>query len=747
MTPLTIHISDWDSLLDLSPLPQSQEARARFGVTSRYLTQDNIPFLPVSGEVHYYRIPPEKWEERIALAQAGGITHIASCIPWIFHEPKPGQFDFTGYNNVARFIELVKAAGLKFIARIGPWCHAELRNGGFPDWVTQAGFSTRCNDESYLAHVRRWFDQLAKQIAHLSHGDGPVVAVQLENELYDDPDHIHTLMEIASDVGFTPSVWTATAWGAAKLPIGEVLPLYGGYGDGFWVDSDKEWDDSFRAHFHFSTQWDDPGIGADLRAYQQKSAQVHNERLARGLIPPATCEIGGGMAVAYHRRPHLSAEEIAAVANAKLGSGSVWQGYYMYAGGNNPRSIRPFQESHETGYPNDMPRFDYDFGAPIGSAGQVRPSHAELRIQHYLLRRFGSWLATLPTTFPKVAPSNVRDSDTLRCAYRGNSEGGILFINWVQAHEPLRPRHDVRFVLQGNGLDMLFPETPLTIPPGTVARWPIGLRIGENILDWATASLVTALDDNVIVLLQDPGIAVRISINGVEQTMESQLTVQEVAGIHILILPSDVRETLWLLHYDNRDHLFLSKTPLLLGNKKSGRAEVLTRLSQATTIDYFEDSHWQHLLASPPKEAGQTSLSPKKTQTAKTVPPQYGWHQGRESAPSIEEREELSAVYQLPPVSSIPEGSFLLSVDWIGDVIELVADGEVVCDQFWNGKRFEVELDPYCEADLQLRILPIRAGTSVWIPTDVREQLPRTGQIEEIRDARVIMSTLVPVEP
>ena len=108
------------------------------------------------------------------------------------------------------------------------------------------------------------------------------------------------------------------------------------------------------------------------------------------------------MATAYHRRPLLDALDIAAVAHAKIGRGSGWQGYYMYAGGPNPGP--DLQESHATGYPNDLPEFDYDFHAPIGAAGVLAPSHAELRRQHAFLAAFGERLAAMASTLPDVMP-------------------------------------------------------------------------------------------------------------------------------------------------------------------------------------------------------------------------------------------------------------------------------------------------------------------------------------------------------
>ncbi len=68
------------------------------------------------------------------------------------------------------------------IARIGPWDHAEVRNGGLPDWVLKQG-PTRENDPMYLASVRAWYGQIGDQLKGLLWKDGgPVIGIQLENE-------------------------------------------------------------------------------------------------------------------------------------------------------------------------------------------------------------------------------------------------------------------------------------------------------------------------------------------------------------------------------------------------------------------------------------------------------------------------------------------------------------------------------------------------------------------------------------
>src|SRR5690606_31207397 len=179
------------------------------------------------------------WDERLRLMKAGGITVVATYVFWIHHEEERGRARFDGNLDVAAFLTACDQVGLDVVLRIGPWCHGEVRNGGFPDWVIESAATTRTDDPGYLELVSTWFTRLGSEVA-ASAGRARMIGIQLENELYDQPDHLRTLKTMARRAGLTAPVWTATAWGGADLPEGEVLPLYGGYGDGFWVDSDAD---------------------------------------------------------------------------------------------------------------------------------------------------------------------------------------------------------------------------------------------------------------------------------------------------------------------------------------------------------------------------------------------------------------------------------------------------------------------------------------------------------------------------
>lgn len=153
------------------------------GANSFYLEYNGRPWFPLVGEFHYVRYPSASWDEELRKMKAGGIQVVATYVFWIIHEETEGHFDWTGNRNLRHFLELVAKNGLWAIVRVGPFIHAEIRNGGLPDWLYGRPFRVRSNDPEYLAYVARYYREVARQLEGLYFKDGgPIIAIQLENE-------------------------------------------------------------------------------------------------------------------------------------------------------------------------------------------------------------------------------------------------------------------------------------------------------------------------------------------------------------------------------------------------------------------------------------------------------------------------------------------------------------------------------------------------------------------------------------
>ena len=80
-----------------------------FDVEADPLMLDGRP-IQISGSMHYYRIHPAYWRDRLLRAAAMGINTVEVYTPWNLHEPYPGLFDWSGMANLERWMDLVQAS-------------------------------------------------------------------------------------------------------------------------------------------------------------------------------------------------------------------------------------------------------------------------------------------------------------------------------------------------------------------------------------------------------------------------------------------------------------------------------------------------------------------------------------------------------------------------------------------------------------------------------------------------------------
>ncbi len=144
-------------------------------------------FYLISGDIHYFRIHPSDWSQRLDYAVDFGLTAIQVYVPWHLHEYKKGQYDFYGQAgelDLVGFLELAQQKGLKVMLRPGPYICSECDLGGLPSWLLKnKDIQLRCSEKGYLEAVEKYFKQLIKKLLpYLSTNGGPVIAVQLENE-------------------------------------------------------------------------------------------------------------------------------------------------------------------------------------------------------------------------------------------------------------------------------------------------------------------------------------------------------------------------------------------------------------------------------------------------------------------------------------------------------------------------------------------------------------------------------------
>ncbi|HZI32651.1 MAG TPA: beta-galactosidase, partial [Candidatus Binatia bacterium] len=464
-------------------------------MNSRSLLFDGKPWFPAMGEFHYARVPESEWRTELLKVKAGGIDIVSTYVFWIHHEEIQGQWDWNGRRNLKKFLQTCNEVGLKVLVRCGPWCHGEVRNGGLPDWVVaHRDWKLRSTDPNFLAAVKVLYTQIAEQMrGELWKDGGPVIGIQVDNEFHGSPNHLMALKQMAIAAGINVPLYTKTGWPAMShpVPLGELLPFFGAYADGFWDRSILPMTGNNWENFTFKYTRTDTGVGNDTLGNRKEGDTPGTDK-----YPYLTCEIGGGMETSYHRRINYDPRDVEAVALCQLGSGSSLMGYYMYHGGQNPDGkLTTLQESQATGYPNDLPVKSYDFNASIGEYGQLNPQYFWLRRLHLFLHDFGSSLAQMPLTMPDVVPVNKDDLATLRWSVRSDGRSGYVFVNNYQRLQPMPARTNVQFKLTLPAGELVFPQTPVTIPDGDFFFWPFNLDLGGAKLIYATAQPVCQMEE------------------------------------------------------------------------------------------------------------------------------------------------------------------------------------------------------------------------------------------------------------
>lgn len=126
---------------------------------------DGEPFQIISGGIHYFRVVPEYWEDRLQKLKACGFNTVETYIPWNLHEPRPGEFDFSGIADVVRFIRTAEVVGLYVIIRPSPFICAEWEFGGLPAWLlADPDMRLRCSYPPFLEKVDAYYDVLLAKL-------------------------------------------------------------------------------------------------------------------------------------------------------------------------------------------------------------------------------------------------------------------------------------------------------------------------------------------------------------------------------------------------------------------------------------------------------------------------------------------------------------------------------------------------------------------------------------------------------
>ena len=193
---------------------KEERTMSKLTYKGRQFLLDGKPYTIISGAMHYWRIVPEYWEDRLKKLKACGFNTLETYIAWNLHERKEGEFDFSGNLDIVRYIETAEKVGLNIIIRPGPYICSEFDFGGMPSWLlAYSDMHLRCNDPKYIAKAKPYYTELFKRIRpHLCTNGGHIIMVQIENEYGsygNDKEYLHAVADIYRECGIDCQLFTS----------------------------------------------------------------------------------------------------------------------------------------------------------------------------------------------------------------------------------------------------------------------------------------------------------------------------------------------------------------------------------------------------------------------------------------------------------------------------------------------------------------------------------------------------------
>ena len=361
----------FSAMPQMSPLEAAKETAVKggkFEAGDGTFLLNGEPFVVKAAELHYPRIPKPYWDQRIKLCKALGMNTICLYTFWNSHEPKEGEFDFTGQNDLREFVKLCQENDMKVILRPGPYVCAEWEMGGLPWWLLKKkDIRLRENDPYFLERVDIFQKAVADQVGDLTIKDGgPIIMVQVENEY--------------------------GSYGIDKPYVANIRDmLRKNFGDDVTMFQ-CDWSSNFLNNGLDDLIWTmNFGTGANIDQQFEKLKEV------RPNSPLMCSEFWSGWfdkwGANHETRP--AADMIAGI-DEMLEKGISFS-LYMTHGGTN---WGHWAGANSPGFAPDVTSYDYD--APISESGQTTPKYWELR---KTLEKYydGKKLPAVPKTIKPIA--------------------------------------------------------------------------------------------------------------------------------------------------------------------------------------------------------------------------------------------------------------------------------------------------------------------------------------------------------
>jgi hypothetical protein len=518
---------------------------------------------------------------------------------------------------------------------------------------------------------------------------------------------------------------------------------------------------------------------------------VHGSEGDASDTPFMTAEMGGAVQDTYHRRPVIEPDDVAAMMPVMLGSGVNLYGTYMFQGGENPDGkLTTLQESHDSGYPNDVPVKSYDFQAPLGEFGAERESFRKLKVFDYFLDAIGPDLAAMSAHPPREQPKGSSDFSVIRAAVRSDAKRGFLFVNNYVRGSVMPVRNGAQFEIRLPGETLTIPETPITIPSGSYFIWPFNLDLGPTVLRYSTAQLFTRLKTggtDTWVFEETPGIRSefvfadadglsvdgagatihhsngKVTVAGIRAALGTTLTIRSRSGeaVKVMLLSQHETENAWMATIDGTPHLietdqeyFADANQIVLRSPgiSKGAFAIYPALDRPLTTSScsLESRKLANVSAysvSVPEQHIEPRIVPSGD--AGPVPPvrlsaPLSWQPNGVAMAPPDAEFDLAARWKIAIPKNFLTGvsDVFLEVQYTGDAARLSSQGRLLDDDFYNGKTWSIGLRPFADAiregPLDLSILPLRKDAPIYLEERFRPDFGGQSQMEKLGSLRLV---------
>lgn len=305
------------------------------------------PFRLLSGAIHYFRVHPAQWADRLAKARAMGLNAVETYVAWNLHEPRPGEFHFAGQADLVAFLREAERQGLYVLVRPGPYICAEWEFGGLPAWLLREGdMRLRTSHPAFLRAARQFFGALLPRLAPLQiTRGGPLLMMQVENEYGSygsDQAYLRALAGLLRQDGIDVPLFTSDGPSDPMLTHGTLPGVLGTVNFGS----------------------DAPGSFGVLARHQAQGPQV-------------CLEFWNGWFDHWTEAHHVRAAADAAKTLDDILRLGGHVNLYMLHGGTNFGFMAGANTAPDGTYQPTVSSYDYD--APISEAGDLTPKYHALR--------------------------------------------------------------------------------------------------------------------------------------------------------------------------------------------------------------------------------------------------------------------------------------------------------------------------------------------------------------------------------